>query len=278
MSEPAAEPLEIVAYTNWGYDVPIIPAFKRRDWMDAAPDRFPYHCLPMVMASIHGWFVLAPHSAVGEWNGGWRPEDLKITVPDPLPPLPGSPPGSPPRVFAESAVGQGILTWTLGHVIRTPPGWNIHCRGPANWIKDGVTPLEGIIETDWSTASFSINWKFTRPGPVAWEKGEPVGMLLPVKRGELERFTCRRAPLTENKELYEGYTKWITQRKAFLAAHKRRDGTAPENKFEKHYFHGQTVEGRAYDDHQKTLHLSPFTDPPEAAGRQQATDLPPPGA
>ena len=43
-------------------------------------------------------------------------------------------------------------------------GWNTFVTGPMNGIKDGIAPLSGVIETDWSPYSFTMNWRFTRPG------------------------------------------------------------------------------------------------------------------
>src|SRR3712207_8402233 len=34
---------------------------------------------------------------------------------------------------ARSHFGSGILTWNLPFLFRTPPGYNLHVRGPANW-------------------------------------------------------------------------------------------------------------------------------------------------
>jgi hypothetical protein len=28
--------------------------------------------------------------------------------------------------------------------------------------KDAISPLEGLVETDWAVASASVNWMFTR--------------------------------------------------------------------------------------------------------------------
>lgn len=262
---------EIVAYSAWGFGIEVIPAYKRREWMDNASRGFPYACLPMSLANMSGWFVLAPHACVAKWNGGAAPSDIIVTIPDPPEPR-NDPKGSgtwskaPPGVQAQSAVGHGILTWTLGYVFRTPPGWNILCRGPANYIKDGIAPLEGLVETDWTNSSFSMNWKFTRPGTVAFEKGEPIAMLVPQRRGELERFRCRKADFASNPELAEGYRKWIESRVSFLARQKSGDAAALKQRFEKHYMHGTSVEGREGPaDHQMLRELARFDDPGQGA-------------
>lgn len=258
--------LDLTAYSAWGFGVRLEPAHKRRDWMDAIPAGFPYHCLPMTLASQSGWFMLAPHGCIAEWNGGAKPTDISVIIPDPPPPDPNAPPTkswsrAPAGIQVQSAVGHGIITWTIPYVFRTPPGWNLLCRGPANVVKDGIAPLEGIIETDWTTSSFSMNWKFTRPGKVQWNRGDPVAMLLPQRRGDLEQFRCRMADMNSNPELAEGYRKWIEGRVEFLEAQKRGDTEAIKKRFEKHYFHGTDIKGRPFHEHQKARDLSEFTAP-----------------
>src|SRR3546814_13729675 len=58
--------------------------------------------------------------------------------------------------------GSGIVTFSLGHLFRTSPGVNLWIKGPSNRPKDGASPLEGIIETDWSPYTFTMNWQLTR--------------------------------------------------------------------------------------------------------------------
>ena len=224
---------EIVAYSAWGFRVPIVPASYKRDWMDETPAGFAYHCLPMTLANQSGWFVLAPH------GGGGRVERRERARP-----TSGSRSrATPESVHAMSAVGNGILSWTIPYVFRTPPGWNLLCRGPANCIKDGIQALEGLVETDWSYASFSTNWKMTRPGRVEFAEGEPVAMLVPHAAGDLEAFSARKAELASNPDLFDGYREWISSRQAFLAAQRNGDPEAIRKKYQKHYFSGQTLDG-----------------------------------
>ena len=45
------------------------------------------------------------------------------------------------------------------------------------------------METDWLDATFTMNWKLTRPHhPVVFEADEPIAMNSPVRRGQLEEF------------------------------------------------------------------------------------------
>jgi Family of unknown function (DUF6065) len=246
-SDQTTETLKIVAYSDWGFDVEIVPAWFKRDWMDATPFGFAYQCQPMTLANQSGWFILAPHGAVAEWNGGMDPADLKVHVDDP-----------PPAVQAMSNVGSGIITWTIPYIFRTPPGWNLLCRGPANYVKDGIAPLEGLVETDWSLASFSMNWKLTRPGRVEFQKGEPVAMLVPQRRGELEMFSPCKKRLASDPEMAEGYRKWITSRQEFLAAQRSGDPEAIKKKYQKHYFQGKTNSNVHFPGHQKKRAMGEF--------------------
>lgn len=256
-NEPPAA--EIVAHSAWGFGVKIVPAWTNRDWMDASDKGFAYHCLPMVMANQSGWFVLAPHDVTAEWNGGPALTDLKVEIA-----------GEPSSVQALSSVGSGIVTWTIPYVFRTPPGWNLLCRGPANFVRDGIFPLEGLVETDWSFASFSMNWKFTRPGRCEFKEGEPIAMLVPFRRRDLEAFRPRFAELKENPELDQGYSTWIKSRQEFWEAQRRGDADALRQRFQKHYTRGYSNKGAYFADHQKSRELAEFSKPSASSERAGA--------
>lgn len=258
--------LELIGYSAWGFDTKIVPAWTPRDWMDATGEKFAYHCLPMVLANQSGWFILAPHDAVAEWNGGLAPTDLKV-----------EPNGKGAGMVAMSQVGSGILTWTIPYVFRTPPGWNLLCRGPANFVKDGLSPLEGLVETDWSVASFSMNWKVTRPGRVEFKAGEPIAMLVPHRRGDLEQFDARVAKMGDNPALCEGYDLWIRSRHEFWEKQKRGDPQVLKEKFQKHYFRGLTNQGLFFPEHQRARKLGVVQFPAGETGSPPPSNLNEPG-
>ena len=69
-------------------------------------------------------------------------------------------------------------------------------KGPANHIKDGIQPLEGIVETDWLMSTFTMNWKLTRICEwVSFKKDEPFCMLVPLPRGLPESLIPKRVPI-----------------------------------------------------------------------------------
>src|SRR5438445_10865538 len=99
--------------------------------MDGTWGRTAYRCLPMVIANQSGWVILNRGLVTATWNGGRLSADCSIQAPDCVkPPL--------------SHFGDGIITWRIPYLFRTPPGWNLLMRGPANLPKDGASSLEGV--------------------------------------------------------------------------------------------------------------------------------------
>lgn len=60
--------------------------------------------------------------------------------------------------------------------------------GVPNLAKDGIAPLEGVVETDWLSFTFTMNWIFTRPGRVRFEADEPFCFITPVNYRAIEAF------------------------------------------------------------------------------------------
>jgi hypothetical protein len=146
--------------------------------MRATAERFANRCLPLLVANQAEWLILNSDRLVATWSGGNDPASVRLQYAkgDTLMP-------------AVSHFGYGIITWTVPFLFRTSSGYNLLVRGPANWPKDGVYPLEGLVEMDWSVATFTVNWKLTQPNkPKEFDAGEPICMLVPQRRGELESF------------------------------------------------------------------------------------------
>jgi hypothetical protein len=152
-----------------------------------------------------------------------------------------------------------VLTFTFPFLFRTPAGINLWVKGPSNCIKDGIQALEGVVETDWSPATFTMNWKMTRPGAtVRFEKGEPICMLVPVPRGLCESLVPRRAALCEHADEEAAYDSWKNSRSHFNAGLRNRDQSAVKVGWQKEYFRGELVSAEGIDEHQTRLHLREF--------------------
>ena len=74
-----------------------------------------------------------------------------------------------------TSVNSSAVVIVCGSIVPTMPN--------RSWAQ----PLEGIVETDWLPATFTMNWRLTRPNyPVHFEAGDPICMVVPVPRGLAE--------------------------------------------------------------------------------------------
>ena len=218
-----------------------------REWMNNANQRFPYRCLPLVIANQAGWVVTCPINFRVYWYGGDSPHDVEVRF------------DGPPDPRISGHFGLGTLTFSLPFIFRTPPGVNLWVKGPTNWIKDGIQPLEGVVETDWSSATFTMNWKITRPSTwVEFKQGEPCCMLVPVPRGFAESLRPIQTPLSNNPELMENYRRWEAGRSQFLSGLSSNDPETVKQGWQKEYFQGRKPEGGKFESHQTNLKLREF--------------------
>jgi Family of unknown function (DUF6065) len=242
---------QLIAYRTSSWPpMRLVVASADRDWMDATPNRFANRCLPLRIASQAGWFVLNSSALRVTWNGGNQKSDIEIESLD----------GKQVN-FASSHFGSGILTWNLPFLFRTPPGYNLQVRGPANWPKDGASALEGIVETDWLESTFTMNWKLTRADlPVVFEADEPICMIVPQRRGELEAFEPEIRELGEQPELAGAYERWAESRAKFNQDLGVPDSDAVRRGWQKDYVRGMTLGGVRAKEHQTKLKLKDFAE------------------
>jgi hypothetical protein len=217
--------------------------------MTRTPDHFACRCLPLLIANQAGWQILNSFPIRATWDGSDRLDGVTIEpLSERLPP-------------AKSHFGSGILTWSLPYLFRTPRGYNLHVRGPANSPKDGAAPLEGTIETDWTVATFTMSWKLTRPGmPVVFEAEEPICTIAPHRRGELEAFQPRLKKLLQSPKLALSYERWSQSRAAFLKDLLRPGSAAQRRGWQRDYLNGTSPDGSREPEHQTKLNLQPFVE------------------
>lgn len=255
-------------------DMPIRSAPLERDWMDGSPDRFAYRCLPLTIANQAGWLIENPVTFRVVWDGTVYQQGLQIRFgedPQVNPtagsvftvaagvPAPNVQGASRRDARISSHFGCGIVTFSLPYLFRTPPSVNLWVKGPTNYIKDGAQALEGIVETDWNPATFTMNWKLTRSNyPVRFERGEPIAMIVPVPRGFAEGMQPVRAPLSAEPELREQYLEWRRSRDEFLAGCRNRTPEIVQAGWQRHYTKGTMPGGGAAPEHQTRLRLREF--------------------
>jgi hypothetical protein len=214
--------------------------------MDEAPQAFAYRCLPLNIANAHGWEVLCPSAFEATWNGGPAPADVKIR------PLDNA--GWPGLAH----FGVGVVTFHLGYLMRTEPGYDLWVGGPANAPKDGIIALTGIVETDWAPYTFTMNWRFTRPHvTVRFERGEPFCSFFPIPRELLEQVTPEIRNLEADPEVKAEFDGWTQKRGQFLADLPRTGSEAHRQGWQKDYFRGQMPDGRKpLDTHRTKVQLN----------------------
>jgi hypothetical protein len=92
---------------------------------------------------------------------------------------------------------------------------NLLTGGPPNSPKDGIYPLSGVIETDWSPYTFTMNWAFTQAGGMRFEEGEPFCMVFPVQRGLIDSVEPEIRDIAEDQDTKKRYEMWNAAREKF---------------------------------------------------------------
>ena len=238
----------LTAYLIDGHEVRIRPAPVERQWMDDSDRRFAYRCLPLNIANAHGWEILCTTAFSAVWDGRKTIDAVRVTT---------EPGKTAPAI---SHFGSGILTFHLPCLFRTDPGIDLYVTGPVNRPKDGIAALSGIIETDWSPYTFTMNWLFTRPHHrVQFEVDEPFCHLFPIQRGQLEVIAPDFGKLSDEPELEGEHKLWSASRDSFNAELKQPDSQATQEQWQKTYFRGKKPSGQAAPEgHVSRLRLRDF--------------------
>lgn len=229
-----------------------------------------YRCLPLTMANTAGWELQNPIGFEAEWDGGPSVECLDVSFDD-----------DAHAEYVKSHFGFGILTIHPGWLFTTPPGFNILAQGSPNFIKDGIQPLTGLVETDWLPFSFTMNWRFSRPGRVRFEAGEPLCFISILQPALMASAQPVERSLDENPELKSEYEAWSRSRREFN--HGLRDGD-PEIRaagWQRNYHRGITPTGApAPQTHASKRRMRPLLElatAPKAPADPPRTPLPFPG-
>jgi hypothetical protein len=213
----------------------LVAAPTGRDWMDATSEHFANRCTPLLIANANGWELLNPAGFSATWNGWNGKEDITLR------------PHEPGTHLHQAGVffGHGILSFHPGYLFRTDPDWMMSVRGSPNRIKDGIHPLDGLVETGWLPFSFTMNWKFTRPGTVHFEKDEPFCFVTMVPAVTIESVQPVIRPITEDPALHREYKSWNSERVRFNAAIGLGDPLTVEQKWQKNYLVGKSPTGQS---------------------------------
>ena len=213
--------------------------------MSQTDDNFAYRCLPLRMANQCGWNIVNEAHIELEWNGGSLEDDLIIRTAN----------AQSEMLLPKSHFGHGILTWSIPFLFRTAERTNLLVTGPFNEPRAGIAALSGIVETDWSNATFTMNWQVTMPNlKIHFKPGDSICTLIPIQRNYLEQFNPEIRPLHSDPDLQRSYLEWKMSRQDF----NKKLAYAPSTSWQRHYFAGKHVDGTETSDHQTQLKLKPF--------------------
>ncbi len=223
--------MELECFVMTTYPPEIVPGRPDRKWMDDFQARFPYRCLPLVMANTTGWEILCPTDLTIIWNGGNGKNDVQITC--------DADPAYNLDHIVQSHFTHGTVTFHTGYMFRTPPGYSIWAQGPPNHVKDGIQALQGLVETDWLPFPFTMNWRMTRPGMVSFQKGEPFCFFNVVQNSSQDEIQPVIKSLDTDPELRKQYEAWARTRNEFNESLMRREPEAMKEAWQKFYFKGE---------------------------------------
>lgn len=228
----------------------IEPSGPKRDWMDQTTRKAAYRCLPLVMANQAGWIVPCPVSFKAVWDKS-KPEPGNLTFEF----------SEREDVYSKQIIslfGSGIITFSLPWLFRTSDRVGLFVRGATNFYREGLSPLDGLVETDWAPYTFTMNWKIHKPKtPIWFRKGDPVCMLMPFPLDFLETIEPVVKPIATNEMLEEDFETFCMHRRAEL----REVAKDVEGfQFDLKYMRGRKPDGEPAPDHKTNFTLRKFED------------------
>jgi hypothetical protein len=182
---------------------PVVPLTAKRSWMSQTKEKFAYKCLPLTIANQYGYAVLSPADFTIDWWGGNDESDVQFQVISDDPEI---------ENHLHSYFGGGTVTLHVDFIIKTPEGFSTYIRGVPNETKQGIKPLDAIVETDWLTFTFTYNFLLTEPGTYSFKKGEALFTFFPIERNTVENFAIREVSIESNKKLFEDFLDYKEKR------------------------------------------------------------------
>jgi GR25 family glycosyltransferase involved in LPS biosynthesis/glycosyltransferase involved in cell wall biosynthesis len=188
----ASKSMNIKAYKLYDRAAVVQHAAVERD-ADATPGAISAD-RAMRAASGTGWVLLCPHAFEATWNGGPGAEDIDIRL---------DAADSDAPAFVQSNLGGGLLTLYSGYQLQTTEPDSLWVRGPINWPKDGLYPLDQIVDTSLLPCTINFTWKCMRPNhTIRFAAGEPFGTILPYAKSAQENVTLDVVELDSDGDAY----------------------------------------------------------------------------
>lgn len=219
--------------------------------MDATPVSFANRCLPLKIANQSGWVIRSGCSFSARRSDSYDPGSSVLFEFEE---------GAAPQATSaiQDLFGLGIITFHVPYLFRTEPGYAIIARGAPNFIVPGAYPLEGVIETDWTPATFTMNWRLMdADASCLFQRGDPLCFIQPIQLAELEAVDPHIEPIESDAALNAEFRAWKMSRLAF-----NMDPAGRTSDWQKDYFRGpqkQTTAGSANEyEHRTRMNLREF--------------------
>ena len=234
----------------------IIPAPISREWMSEMSDMrkgWPNRCLPMLIANQSGWELRNRCGFTATWFGQQGDVDVMIR-PISATPVSSCPPAISVTVSRPgicrccSALRRAITCWSADP--QTIRGCRVSVRGHGG-NRLGKREFQHELEIHPQTDAGAI------------EVDEPIYMVVPQRRAELEEFAPELRRIESDEDLQRKHALFLHERGTadqFEAAARVAAGQQPE-------WHGDYTQGKHRDgepgtpDHQTRRHLRSFVQP-----------------
>jgi len=183
---------KITAYRLVNQPAPLQPAAEERAWIKR-DETFAAN-LTFRSANRQGWQLCCPAAFEATWNGGPNAEDIELRL---------AVNATAQPAFVQSNLGEGRLTFYPGYQFKTANEQLLWVRGPLNAAKDGLYPLEQIVDASVLPCTVALHWQFTCPHQtIHFEAGEPFATLLLYPQTGREKVNIEVVPLDDSEDTY----------------------------------------------------------------------------
>lgn len=116
------------------------------------------------------------------------------------------------------AFGKNLLKFVQPWQIKTPKGWSVHIKSPANNWETDIQLIEGVVDTDTYHANvhFPFVWTGSEEGEFVIKKGTPIAQVIPFKRQKtnhkvlpLDKEARHKAALLIETAFYDRYKRFF---------------------------------------------------------------------
>jgi len=209
-----------------------IPGKKRKWFTNHA-----YFCLPLSMGNQHGFIIKSMHDVLLRWQGRDSQGSLSVFT--------DSIWEESPQTF-DSHFGSGIVTVQMHFTLRTPKGVNLMVKEPPNFILDGLTVLNAVVETDQLRRDFTYNIKVSEPNKdIFIPKGTPLASIIPYPRFFHDDFEVEVLKDKNKLKTFRDTLNYFNQERAI----EYKQSGKPSLR----YMNGEDIFGNEFFEHQKSL-------------------------